>query len=222
MAGELKALTGRPGRTCYFLILDRNSLIWNGSAFETYATGNYLNYDIAATEVGTNLGLYKATMPASISPGVYDIVMKEQTGVNPVEGDSPVAMQDSLQWGGTATLPLSDMATSGQVSNALPIRIARGVMLQNFPLYLKSAADHITPMVSGIVSGQIARDAGAFGPLQSGNITEVGLGYYNVNLTSGDLNATTVKLVFTGRQVSGGNSDPLPFSFILQRTSGGQ
>ena len=71
-----------------------------------------------------------------------------------------------------------------------------------------------------MVSGQIARDGGAFGALQSGTVTERGLGFFDCTLTSGDLLANTVKLVFTAVGVSGGAADPVPFGAVLQRSSG--
>lgn len=219
MAGELQA-SYRTGRTCYFLIRSRTGTIWNGTTFETYATANYATYDLAATEQGTASSFFVATFPTAISAGVYSVVLKDQSGGTPAETDVTVATGE-VHWNGTATIPLSDLATSGQLSVVSPINIARGIMQQFFPLYFKSAADHITPFVSGIISGQIARNGGSFGTLQSGGVSERGLGWYDVTLTSGDLDAATVKLVFTGRGVSGGTTDPLLFSFILQRSSGG-
>jgi hypothetical protein len=97
--------------------------------------------------------------------------------------------------------------------------MARSEMVLNYPIYLVSAADHITPMTSGIVSGQIARDGGAFTTLQSGAFLEKGLGTYVTTLTSGDLDATIVRLVFTATNISGGTSDPLVERVVLQRSS---
>jgi hypothetical protein len=125
-------------------------------------------------------------------------------------------------WNG-ATVGLADLATSGQIGLVSPMRLARGVGILNFPVYLKSSADHVTPFTSGVVSGQISRDNGSFGALQSGAITEIGLGHFNLfALTSGDLLANTVRLHFTATGISGGSSDPLPISLVLQRTSGQQ
>ncbi len=39
-------------------------------------------------------------------------------------------------------------------------------------------------------------------------------------LTSGDLNANTVALVFTANGISGGTADQRDFAYILQRVSG--
>lgn len=220
MAGEIQ-VAYQAAATVYVLIRNRNGAIWNGSTFETYVTANYATYTVSLTEQGSASGFYAGTFPAGITtPGVYSIVAKRQSGGSPAETDSTIATGD-LQWNGSTTLPLSDTATSGQIGQISPIRLARGTMITNFPLYLKSSLDHITPFTSGVISGQISRDNGSFGALQSGAFTETGLGWYNLQaLTSGDLLANTVRLHFTAVGVSGGAADPLPMSFILQRTSG--
>ncbi len=226
MAGEIQAQWAA-GRTLYAIVWNSVGLVWNTStlAFESFAGGSYANYTIQMVAQGTTLGFYTGTFPPQIIPGVYSIVVYNQLGGSPAEGDPPVA-EGNEEWSGTVTLPLSNLATSGQLGQAIPIKLARSWAVDNFPIYLKSASDHITPMTSGIVSGQIIRNPSSgsvFGPLQSGEFWEVGQGYYTLrSLTSGDLNANTVALLFTATGISGGTSDPLPITLILQRpTSGG-
>lgn len=219
MAGEIQ-VSFVAARTLYFLVRDRTGQIWNGSSFGAYATGSYTDYDVAMTEQGTASGYYVGTFPAAIAAGVYSIVAKQQLGGTPAETDTTIGTGD-YHWTGTVTVQLSDVATSGQIGQGFPARLARGTMIQNFPIYLKSSADHVTPLVSGVVSGQISRDNGSFGALQSGAFVERGLGFYELQaLTSGDLLANTVKLLFTAVGVSGGAADPVPISLVLQRTSG--
>ena len=193
-------------------------MVWNTalSGFQDYATGSYSGYPLSMTAVGGG-SYYAANFPTVIPAGVYNVLARRQLGANPGETDLTVATGE-IQWGGAGVIPLSDLATSGQVSQFLPTRVTKGHMLQNFPIYLKQAADHITPLTSGIVSGQICRNSGVFGPLQSGSITELGQGFYTLlALTSGDTNADTFSLLFTGVSVSGVASDPLPMSFVTQR-----
>lgn len=223
MAGELQ-FNYRSAATAYFLIRNRIGQVWNTSggtgAFENYQTTMYTSYAISATEQGSASAYYTGTFPAAIPPGVYAVTAKNQLGGSPAESDQTIAVGD-YQWNGSQTLPMSDLATSGQVSQFAPIRLARGSMIRNFGIYLKSSADHVTPFTSGVVSGQISRDGGSFGPLQSGAFTEIGLGFYNLQaLTSGDLLGNTVNLLFTAAGISGGTSDPLPMSIVTQRVSG--
>lgn len=219
MAAELQ-FSFMAGRTCYVLVRNRIGQIWNGSSFEAYATANYANYVISATQQGTASAFYVATFPSAIVPGVYSIVGKEQIAGSPAETDPTVATGEE-QWNGTVTLPLSDLATSGQMGQLLPIKVYRGQQILNFPFKLVSSVDHITPFTSGVVSGQISRDGGIFGALQSGAFSEIGLGYYSLQaFTSGDLLANTVAITFTAAGISGGLSDPRDIVILTQRTSG--
>lgn len=104
MAGELQ-LPYLTGQTIYFLIRNSTGSIYNGSTFESYDTGNYATYDIAATEQGTASGYYTATFPV-ISAGIYNVVAKVQAGASPAETDFNAGEGD-VQWTGTAVVPLS-------------------------------------------------------------------------------------------------------------------
>ena len=219
MAGELQ-VSSITGITLYFLIRDRNGNLWNTSslAFEAFNSVNYANYTITGTEQGST-GYYLGTFPSQIPAGTYAGLAKRQTGASPVQGDATIG-GNNVEWNGSALAPLSDAATSGQLGGFFPMKAAYGVMIPNFPIFLKSSSDHVTPLTSGIVSGQISRNGGAFGALQSGNFTEVGLGFYSVNLTSGDMAGKSVVLYFTATGISGGTSDPLPMTILTQRVSG--
>lgn len=219
MASEIQA-TYSSGKTVYALIRNSTGSIWNGSAFVAYDSGDIATYAVSLTEQSTS-GFYAGTFPAGITAGgIYGIIAKEQIGGSVAETDPTIALGD-IQWNGTATLPLSSLATSGQVAQFAPMRIARGTQIAPFPFKLVGAADHITPFTSGVISGQISRDGGAFGALQSGVFTEIGKGWYSLAaLTSGDLLANAIALVFTANGISGGTSDQRDFSFLTQRVSG--
>lgn len=221
MAGEIQ-YSYQAGRTCYYVIRNRIGQIWStvGLSFGAYATASYANYTISVTQQGTASAFYAGTFPSTIVPGVYSITGKEQIGGSVAETDPTIATGD-YQWNGSVTLPLADLATSGQVGQIGPVRVARGTMVKPFLFKLVSMADHVTPFTSGVVSGQIARDTGSFGVLQSGAFTEVGLGWYRLqSLTSGDLLADAVALSFNAVGISGGTADQRDFSFITQKVSG--
>ncbi len=219
MAGELQ-VSYKSGATLYFLIRDRNGNVWQTSTntFVVYATVDLGLYAVTGTEQSAS-AYFTGTFPVLIPPGTYSVIAKAQTGGSPAETDATVGGQN-LEWNGIAIGPLSDTATSGQVGSFAPMRLARGVAISGYPLYLKSSADHVTPFTSGVVSGQINKDWAGFTALQSGTFTERGLGWYSCNLTSGDLNAQTVALLFTAVGISGGSADPLPYSVLTQRVSG--
>jgi hypothetical protein len=223
VAGEIQ-VSYQALATLYYLIRNRTAQVWSTSggtgAFEVYATANYSDYAISLTEQGTASAFYAGTFPAAVPAGVYSIQAKQQIAGSVAQTDPAVAVGD-FQWNGTVTLPLSDLVTSGQFSQVAPLRFARGVMIQNFPLSFKSSADHVTPLTSGVVSGQISKDGASFVPLQSGAFTEVGNGVYSLQaLTSGDLLCNTAALRFVAVGVSGGTADPVVLGLVTQRVSG--
>lgn len=220
MSSEIQFLF-KHGGTCYFTVRNRVGQIWNTSSglFEAYNAANWANYAVSTTEQGSS-ATFAGNFPSTIVAGIYGIVAISQIGGTPAETDTPIASGE-FQWNGTVSLPLSDLVTSGQFGQNSPIPIYRGQMVKNFPIRLVSSADHVTPLTSGILSGQVSRDGAAFTVLQSGAFTEIGNGFYALQaLTSGDLLANTVALLFNGVGISGGISDPLPLSIVLQRTSG--
>ena len=223
MSNEVQ-VSFRTGRTCYHVIRNQTSgYVWSmsggtGGAFEIFASGNWANYGLSMTEQGIT-GYFVGSIPTAMGAGVVAVTAKEQLGGSAVQTDPTIGVGD-YNWNGSQVVPLSDLATSGQIGQIAPIRLARGIALSGFPFKMVSSADHVTSFTSGTVSGQISRDGGSFGALQSGAFTEVGLGWYRVNLTSGDLLATTVALVFSANGISGGTADQRDFSVILQRTSG--
>jgi hypothetical protein len=197
-------------------------MVWDNVSgyFTTYNTTLYSNYSVSLTQQGTASAYYVGNFPTGIAPGTYNVVAKQQLGGSPAEADPTVA-QGQLEWNGTRPLPLSDLVTSGQFAQSFPIPIAYGTMVRDFGIYFKSSVDHVTPFTSGVVSGQIVRGSGTWGPLQSGAFVEVGNGFYNLQaLTSGDLAATTVKLLFTANGISGLSADPVAMTIVTQRVSG--
>ncbi len=222
MSSEVLVRGPATGATLYFRILGSGFSVWNAAtvALEAYSSANWINYGLTLTEEGAT-NIYAGNFPAALPAGVFGVDARRQTTATPLVSDVNCGTGD-VQWNGTKSVPLSDLATSGQIGQLSPLRLARGTMVRNWPIYLKSSADHITPFTSGVISGQIWRDgATSPGPLQSGAFVETGLGTYSLQaLTSGDLLGDTIKLVFTANGVSGGQADPLVMSFVTQRTSG--
>ena len=217
MSGEIQ-LSDETGKTIYVEVFDQQARTWNTSgagAFESYQTANFASYVISLTELGTASAYYAGNFPSAIPPGIYNILAKRQQGGSPLETDPTIATGD-INWNGTSVIPLSSLATSGQIAGVAPLRLTRGVMLLNFPFKMVSATDSKTPVSGAVVSGQISRDGGAFGPLQSGSITYIGNGWYNLQArTSGDLLANTAALMFTAV-----GADQRDFGLVLQRSSG--
>ena len=54
---------GTTGLTIRMLLWNRAGLVWNGSAYETYDSGNWASYRISTTEIGV-LGSYRGDVPS--------------------------------------------------------------------------------------------------------------------------------------------------------------
>lgn len=221
MAGEFKVPGPGAGSVVYVTIHGSGNSVWStvGNAFEAFTSGNFANYDVALAEQGVS-NLFVGDMPAAVPAGVYDIPARRQATGTPLQTDQIIG-GGQVDWNGSKSVPLADLATSGMLARYLPPRLTRGEMVLNFPISLVSDADNKSPFTSGTVSGQIRKDGGAWGALQSGAFTEKGLGSYDLQaLTSGDLNANAVSLYFTATSPAGGNAVPLRMSFLTQRVSG--
>ena len=104
MANEIQAYIGT-GKTIYAILLNTAGQVWNGAAFVAIAALDWDDYDIPMTE--DEAGIYYANMPAA-SAGVYSYVVYEKAGANPATTDGKLGV-GSMQWDGTAVLPLSSI-----------------------------------------------------------------------------------------------------------------
>lgn len=219
MAGEISADIST-GIVAYAQIRNRTSgYIYNVSsgAFEVYniASGNLNAYVVTLTEQGSS-SHFVGNAPSTLGAGTYDVSAKRRINAWYAEADQLVA-NGTLEWNSAIAVPLSDLPASGVISQ---IRMTRGVMVQNYPIHFVSSSDHLTSVTSGVISGSISRDGASFGALQSGAFVEISRGWYRTNLTSGDLLANTVALIFSAVGVSGGSADDVNIGIVLQRSSG--
>lgn len=228
MAGELQ-IGYRSGASlvCVVFSADSGGLAWRSqiapAAFIPFQSGVLTDFAFPPLNMSNQGGVYYyADMPQDIPTGAYNVVVYDlglgNTSINPGQGTGRIEWTGNS---GSRFIPsYSNLVTSGLFTNAFPTQLSRSFAVRNFPIYLKSAEDHVAPFTSGIVSGQIAHNSGLFTALQSGQVVEVGNGFYNVMaLTSGDLDAETAKMLFVARGISGGWSDPLAYSLVLQRNA---
>jgi hypothetical protein len=99
MAGIIETIFAS-GSTLYGHVRSNSGQVWNGSAFEAYVGANWLTYKVALGEDGTS-GYYKATFPATIASGRYNVIIYEQAGGAAAATDSPVG-KDIYYWNGSA------------------------------------------------------------------------------------------------------------------------
>ncbi len=228
MTAEIQVTYARSGATLHAVVHAANSgsLAWNRplSIWVNYNVGSFGNYalpPILSGGMASHGGsLYHTDFPQGIVAGTYNVVVYDillGDRLNPGQGHGTIEWRGESS-GSRYVASYSEQPTSGLIARAFPTQMARSHAVNDFMLYFKSSTDHITPFLNGVVSGQISRDGGLFGPLQSGAYTEVGNGFYSLmGLTSGDLNSATASLLFTATSLSGGVADPLVYSLILQR-----
>jgi len=222
MSNEIQ-VSFRQGASVYAIVRTPYSGgVWDGTNFVAYNPLNYTSYSVTMSEVTSGSSYYMGDFPLSINAGVFNVVAKQQLGGSPAQTDPTIGV-GQVNWAasGGPIRALSDLMTSGQIGNLLPVKVTKGQSLNNFMFKMVSSADHVTPFTSGIVSGQINKDGAGFGPLQSGTLiagyTEQGLGFYSVSLTSGDLNANSIALNFVATGISGGTADPRSVTIVTQR-----
>lgn len=88
--------------TLYAVIRDSAGLVWNGSAFGTYATASLSTYAVLLAEQGTASRYYTATVPAGITTaGRYAFVIFQKLGGSYAETDTVVS-GGAIDWDGIA------------------------------------------------------------------------------------------------------------------------
>lgn len=108
MAGELRVNANFTGLTCYAMLFDRNSQVWDTTgtpAFEAYVTAQIANYDIALTEQGTASKRYVGDFPAA-SAGYYDLEFYIRDGASPAETDELIGTESGY-WSGSTWTPVT-------------------------------------------------------------------------------------------------------------------
>src|SRR5438874_2767819 len=123
MANEI-LFSFSPNQSGYFVVFNEaNGKIWNRASgsvgFETYTAGNYSGYISVASQLGAS-PFYEGSFPSGIGAGVYGVFAKSQLAGSGSEADTTVA-GGTLNWNGSAVVPLSNMASSGQVSLIGPV-----------------------------------------------------------------------------------------------------
>ena len=108
---------------------------------------------------------------------------------NPQSGDAHARLG--------APVGASISADIAAVKAALPVRMTKNVALANFTFLLVDSTDHVTGKTGVSVTAERAIDGGAFAACANA-VTEIGVGYYKINLAASDLNGDVIQLKFTG------------------------
>ena len=118
MSNEIQLRYEDTGLTIYATVRrPADGYMWNGSAFEAFATANWATYDIACSESPAGGYLYLANFPA-VAAGQYYIDFYEQSGAAPAINDTLLA-SGVLYWDGSAEVSTIDLARTGADSDTL-------------------------------------------------------------------------------------------------------
>ena len=74
--------------------------------------------------------------------------------------------------------------------------VKKNTALSNFMFMMIDSSDHVSPKTGLTVSGEFSVDGGAFASMAN-SVTEVGSGFYKINVDAGETNGTVVALKFT-------------------------
>ena len=104
MSNEFVAAT-EPDLTIYVILKNSAGQFWNGTSFETYATANRGDYDVALTEQGTSSGIYFGDFPSAITAsGSYTYYAYIQSGGSPAEPPTDTLVNTgTVDWTGSAS-----------------------------------------------------------------------------------------------------------------------
>lgn len=189
------------------LAIATGGLWWNGSA--VIPAVDLRSGQVSVSGVFAQSGLATAVQVSGIATGsafVSGVFVQsgiatsvQVSGLMQASGVLTANASGVLTASGFATaVQVSGLATLASLSGFLPVQLPRGVAFNNFPfpLYMSGTMQGLSGGAASI-SGQISRDGGSFGLLQSGTYSEMGFGWYSLlYLTSGDLNGNSVALRF--------------------------
>jgi len=161
----------------------------------TWVSGGFVQVD------ATNMpGLYQLALPNAVMSGLagaqsVTIILKGASGMAEYVEEMELTatnVQDNLRFGLTS-LP------------AGPMMVKKNQAFANFPFLMVSAVDHYTPLPGLTVTSQVLLAGGSSFQPTTNSPTEIGGGWYQLNLSAADTNGTIVTLQFTapGAQATG-------------------
>lgn len=159
MAGEIQLAYGTAGRTLYAVVRNATGSVWNGAAFVAYNGANWTAYDVALAEQGSS-GYYVGDFPV-VAAGVYQVEVRDQAGGSPATTDT-LAGAGSVEWDGTAVLPLSGLdaklnTIDTVVDSILALVGTSGVTISTATA--QAIATTLLDLANGVEAGQTPRQA---------------------------------------------------------------
>lgn len=215
MALELTANAGQAntGLTTYFVVW--NTVGQVRSTGTTFATDNATNRNAGAITATESVnGVYKADSPA-FAAGLYYYALYQRVGGSPAVTDTLLSGPGKHEWDGSAVVPLSSRATQTSVDAVqadLPQRITKNTALSGFAFFVKDSSDHVSGKTGLTVTAARSLDGAAFASCANA-VSEIGNGWYKIDLAAADLNGNVVALYFTAS-----GADPVAVTVVTEPT----
>lgn len=122
------------------------------------------------------------------------VKLQSGTGANQISLNSGLVTLAGVTHTGAVIPTVSTISSAVTVSNIPSVK--KNTALSGFMFYMVDSTDHRTPKTGLTVTAYRALDGGSFAACTN-SASEVGSGWYKIDLSSSDLNANTVALRFT-------------------------
>lgn len=87
------------GATVYFLVLDEDGQVWNGSTWESIEADHWASYAVPMASAGGS-AIFEAQFPPAITTGQYAITAFAQSGGSPSASDAAIGYFYPARWSG--------------------------------------------------------------------------------------------------------------------------
>lgn len=155
------------------------------------ATGSIQNIGTLGTYAAPSGGMCRfREVSSGYHPGLYELQFEDSRFSVP----SAKRMVISAQATGALNTDYEIQLTA--VDMYLSPVIKKATAVSNFPFYLVSSSDHVTPVTGATVTATRSIDGGAFASCTN-SVTEIANGNYQITLSASDTNGTVIILKFT-------------------------
>lgn len=163
------------------------SITLSSGTVGTWSSGGFKEVDATKHPGIYELGIPNAAIAASAKSVIVTLLGVTGMAQTDLEIElTAVDNQDAVR-GGMSGIPNG------------PTRVKKNATMANFPIYLVSSTDHVTPKtgLGTAVTAQRSLDGAAFASCANA-VAEVGLGWYVIALATTDTNADLILFNFTG------------------------
>ena len=213
-SGEIAALNDPSAATIADAVWDEAKAGHVGvGSFGEEVQAHALSTEVSAVET-------KVDTVDTVVDGIQTDLDNGTDGLGAIKGDTAAILTDTADMQPKIGTPAADVSAdiaAVKVDTAAilvdgPQKLTKNTAYNNFTFMMLNSTDHVTPQTGETVTAQRSIDGAAFGACAN-SVTEIGNGWYKINLAASDLNGDNIALKFTA-----GTSDQTNISIITQPT----